>query len=63
MNVGGCNAAPEVSEIVFIFFFLFSVFYSVAPISTILSSKSLIHSSASVILLLIPAGALFISVS
>ena len=63
MNVGGCNAVPEVSEIVFIFFLLFSVFYSVAPISTILSSKSLIRSSASVILLLIPAGALFISVS
>ena len=62
MNVGGCNAAPEVSEIVFIFFHIFSVFYSVAPFLSSKSSKSLIRSSASVVLLLIPAGSLLICV-
>ena len=43
-------------------FILFSIFCSVAVISTILSSRSFICSSASVILLLIPSGVLFISV-
>ena len=38
-----------------ILFILFSLFCSVVIISTILSSRSLIHSSASVILLLIPS--------
>ena len=46
----------------FSFFHSFSIFCSVAAISTILSSRSLIHSSASVILLLIPSRVLFISV-
>ena len=38
-----------------ILFFLFSLFCSAVVISTILSSRFLIHSSASVILLLIPS--------
>ena len=42
-------------------FILFSVFCSVVVISTILSSRSLIHSSASVILLLIPSREFLIS--
>ena len=55
MNVGALNIVPEVSETVLIFFsFFFSLFCSVAVISTTLSSSSRIHSSASVILLLIP---------
>ena len=40
----------------------FSIFCSVTVISTILSSRSLIHSSASLILLLILSSVLFISV-
>ena len=43
-------------------YFLFSMFCSVAVISTILSSRSFICASASVILLWIPSGVLFISV-
>ena len=43
-------------------FILFSVFCFAAVISTILSSRSLIRSSASVILLLIPSTELFICV-
>ena len=43
-------------------FILFSIFCSVAVIATILSSRSFIHSSPSVILLLIPSSVLFISV-
>ena len=52
------------SQSVFIFFFsiLFSILCSVAVIFTILSSRSLVHSSASVILLSIPSRVLFISV-
>ena len=41
---------------IFIFSFFFSIFYYVAVISTILASRSLICSSASVILLLIPSS-------
>ena len=44
------------------FFILFSIFCSVVVISTILSSRSLIHPSASGILLWIPSNVLFISV-
>ena len=40
----------------------FSLFCSAAVISTILSSGSLVHSSVSVILLLIPSSVFFISV-
>ena len=48
-NVGVFNIVPEVSEVVFISFNSF--FLSASFISTILSSTSLILSSASVILL------------
>ena len=49
----------RLSSILFILFYLFC---SLADISTILSSSSLIRSSASVILLLIPSSVFFISV-
>jgi len=45
-----------------LFFILFYLFYSASLIFTILSSISLTHSSASVILLLVPATVFFISV-
>ena len=54
-NVGAFNVVPEVSETVSIIFILFSLFCSAVVISTILSSRSLTHSSASVILPLIPS--------
>ena len=41
-NVGAFKVVPEVSQAVFIFFILFSLFSSVAMSSTILSSRSLI---------------------
>ena len=47
------NVVPEVSYAIFILLFLFSIFCSAAVIFTILSSRSLICSFASVILLLI----------
>ena len=54
MNVDAFNVVPEVSYAIFIFFFfLFSIFCSASVIFSILSSRSLIHSFASVILLLI----------
>ena len=59
MNVGVFNIVPEVSQAVFIFFIILSIFCSVAVISTILSSQLLVHSSASIILLLIPSSVLF----
>ena len=46
MNVGVFNIVPEVSEVVLISFNFFSLFFSVSFISTILSSTSLILSSA-----------------
>ena len=55
LNAGAFNIVPDVSETVLILFILFSLFCSVVVISTILSSKSLIYSSASNILLLIPS--------
>ena len=62
VNVGEFNVVPEVSEAIFISFhsFFFILFFSV--ISTILSSRSLICSFVSVILLLIPSSIFFISV-
>ena len=45
-----------------VLFILFSLFFSSAVISTILSYSSLIHTSASVILLLIPSRVFFFSV-
>ena len=50
LNVEAFDIVPEVSEVVLISFFLSASF-----ISTILSSTSLILSSASVILLLVPS--------
>ena len=52
-NVGAFNVAPDVCETVLNSFY--SLFCSVVVISIILSSRSLTHSSASVILLLIPS--------
>ena len=45
-RVAALNVVPEVSWVVFIFFILFSIFCSVAVISTILSPVSLIRFSA-----------------
>ena len=57
-NVGTCNIVSEVSEAVLISFHLFS-FFSLSVISSYLSTSWLIHSSASVILLLIPSSVFF----
>ena len=59
-NVGAFNIVPEVSEVVLISFNSF--FLSASFIFTILSSTSLILSSASVILPLVPSRVLLISV-
>ena len=62
LNVGAFNVVPEVSEIVLIYFnYFFSFFLSVSFISTIQFSTSLILSSASVILLLVPSRVFLIS--
>ena len=63
-NVVAFNVVPEVSQAVFIsfLFILFSLFSSVAVNSTILFYRSLICSSASVLLLLIPSSVFFISI-
>ena len=58
-NVGALNIVPEVSEVVLISFISF--FHSASFISTILSFTSLILSSASVILLLVPSRVLLTS--
>jgi len=58
-NIGVFDTVPEVSEVVLISFNPF--FLYVSFISTILSSTSLILSSASVILLLVPSRVFFIS--
>ena len=60
-NVGVFNIVPEVSEIVLISFNRFSFFLSDSFISTILSSTSLILSSASIILLFVPSRVFLIS--
>ena len=52
-NVGAFDIVPEVSDSVL--FILFTLFCSSEVISTVLSSSSLIYSSASGILLLIPS--------
>ena len=57
INAGPFNTVTEVSEIVFDSFH--SLLCSVAVSSTTLSFSSLIHSSASVILLLIPSSIFF----
>ena len=53
-NVGAFNLSQRSLKLSSILFILFSLFCSSAVISTILTSSSLIHSSASVIVLLIP---------
>ena len=64
LNVGAFNIVPEISEAVLIslvhFFFLFSPSASFIP--KILSSTSLIHSYAPIILLLVPSRMLFTSI-
>ena len=56
------NVVPELSQAVF-YFFSFFFLYAVLGQNIILSSRSFIHSSALVFLLLIPSSVLFISVS
>ena len=56
-NVGAFHIVPEVSEVVLISFNSF--FLSASFIYTILSSTSLILSSASIILLLVPSQVFF----
>ena len=61
-NVGAFDIVPEVSEVVLISFNSFNSFFlSVSFISTIVYSTSLVLSSASVILLLVPSRVLLIS--
>ena len=59
-NVGVFNVAPRSLRLFSFPFNLFPIFYSVAVISTILSPRSFICSSPSVILMLIPTSILFI---
>ena len=60
-NVGTFNNVPEVSEVVLTSFNSFFFFPLCSFISTILSSTSLVLSSASVILLLVPSRVFFSS--
>ena len=61
-NIGAFNIVPEVPEVVLISFNSFFPFFLYASfISTIVSSTSLILSSASVILLLVPSRVFLIS--
>ena len=63
-NVELFRIVPEVPEVFLIsFFILFTFFLSVSFISTILSSTTLIRSSASVILLLVPSRVFFFLIS
>jgi len=62
-NDGAFNIVPKVTETFLNFFFIrFPLFSFSAVISTILSSSSFIHSSASIILLLFPSSVFSISV-
>ena len=65
-NVGVFNVIPEDSgclPLLFLFSpILFSIFFFTTVFSTILSSRSFIHSSASIILLLIHSSVFFISI-
>ena len=60
-NVGTFNVVPRALRLSSVLLIIFSLFFSVAVIFTTLSSMSLIHSSATIILLLIPSTVLFIS--
>ena len=62
LNVDAFDIVPKVSETILISFQSFYFIHSSEVISTILSSSSLICSSASDILLLIPSKVLLISV-
>ena len=63
LNVGTFYIVPEVSETISsVVFILFTLFCSSEVISTILSSRSRIHSSGSGILQLIPSRVFLISV-
>ena len=55
LNVGAFDMVPEISETILSSFHSFTLSCSSEVISTILSSRSLIHSSVSNILLLIPS--------
>ena len=59
LNVGAFHIVPEVPEVVLISFDSFYFFLSASFISTILSSTSLILSSLSVILLMVPSRVFF----
>ena len=61
LYIGALFVLLEVSYAVLISLYSFSSFYSTPVISTVLSSCSLICSSASVTLLLVPSGIFFIS--
>ena len=61
-NVGEFDIVPKVSETILSPFQLFTLFCSSGVISTILSSSSLIRSSALDILLVIPSRVFLISV-
>ena len=61
-SVVAFNIVPDVLGCLHFFSFFFSIFCSAIVISTVLSSRSFIRASASVILLWIPSSALFISV-
>ena len=58
-NIGVFGIVSEVSRLSSVLFILFTLFCYSEVISTILSSSSLIHSSASDILLLIPSRVFF----
>ena len=64
-NIGAFDIVPEVSETLLssFYFIHFTLFCSSEVTSTILSSSSMIHSSASDILLLIPSRVFLISVT
>ena len=59
VNIVAFKVVPDEKVPSFFFFFLLCIFCCVAVISTIQSYRSFIHSSASVILLLIPSTILF----
>ena len=61
-NVGVFDIVPEISETILVLCILFTLVCSSEVISTILSSTSRIHSSASDILVLIPSRVFLISV-
>ena len=61
LNIIILNVFPEVSETILISLYYFSLFHSASVISTILSSSSFIHSSASVGQLLVLSSVFLIS--